>query len=113
MESKLVSKMTPEATDRFAKFFYANPCPMSVSRVRDGYFIDVNDSFARLTGYAREELLGRTSRDVNLWPTPQSRPQIIDQLLQHRTVRDMEITLRAREGQLYVVLLSAEIIDIE
>lgn len=113
MESKLISESASQAAERFAKFFYANPCPMCVTRMRDGCFLDVNDSFARFIGYTRADLLGHTSLEVNFWPRAQARAQVVETLIQQRAIRDLEITLRARGGQLYVMLLSAEIIAID
>ncbi len=53
--------------ERFAKAFRASPIPIAISRKSDGRIIEVNDSWIRLFGYNREESLGRTAIELNLY----------------------------------------------
>ena len=55
--------------ERFAQAFQASPACLLMMRLEDGRLIDVNDSFERLTGFAREEALGRTPLELGLWAT--------------------------------------------
>ncbi len=43
---------------------------IAVSQMSDGKYIDVNTAFLRLVGYEREEVIGRTSKELNLWADP-------------------------------------------
>ena len=49
--------------ERFARAFKANPQPMSLTTLSESRFVDVNDSFLEVSGYTREEVIGRTSLD--------------------------------------------------
>ena len=39
----------------------ASPVIISVSRLEDGQFLEVNPTFLRIGGWTREEVIGRTS----------------------------------------------------
>jgi two-component system cell cycle sensor histidine kinase/response regulator CckA len=54
--------------ERFAKAFDASPLPMAIQSCADGRFLDANQSFLDLTGYDSGELIGRSARDLRLWP---------------------------------------------
>ena len=58
-----------EATERFDRLFHANPALMAVSTVGEGAaFVEVNDAWLRATGYSREEVIGKTSAALGLFP---------------------------------------------
>ena len=59
-----------KAEDRFQKAFNANPEPISITTFREGRYVDVNDSFLRMLGYRREEMIGHTSKELNFWSSP-------------------------------------------
>jgi len=50
-----------DSDQQFSVAFYQSPCLMGITRVEDGLIIDVNDAFIRVSGYARDELVGRTT----------------------------------------------------
>src|SRR5688500_2872364 len=50
-----------ESEERFAKVFRANPQPMVITTLKEGRFVDMNESAMTLTGYTREEIIGQTS----------------------------------------------------
>ncbi|HXG64863.1 MAG TPA: PAS domain S-box protein, partial [Blastocatellia bacterium] len=98
--------------ERFYKAFYASPQPMSISTVKEGRFIEVNDAFLAANGYTREELIGRTSLELGLWVDPQDRAEMARLLAQQGEVRNREYRFRMKNGDIRVFLLSAEIITI-
>ena len=101
-----------KAEDRFQKAFHANPEPISISTVSDGCFIDVNESFLRLTGYRRDEIIGRTSIDLNIWARPDDHIKLIDALTNKIPVRDSEIRFHTKSGRERMGLQSAEVIEL-
>src|SRR5262249_37104278 len=60
-----------QAEERFAKSFKANPQPMSLTRLEDGLYLDVNESFLAMSGYTREEVVGHTSIELKVWAPPE------------------------------------------
>ena len=102
-----------KSEERFGKAFRANPQPMSLTAASDGRYIDVNDSFLNMSGYLREELIGHTSLELNVWETPESRARFINQLQERGSVVNVETRFRTRNGSLRVLLSSAEQLDID
>jgi len=100
------------AEETFRKAFNANPEPITIAALPEGRFIDVNDSFLRVTGYAREEVIGRTSRELNFWARPEDRATFVEKLKKQGSVRDLEITFRTKSGEIREAVDSAETIDV-
>lgn len=94
------------AEDRFEKVFLASPIPISVSRFEDGRLLDVNPAFAESLGYSREELVGRTSRELGIWKSWNDREDMIRRLRQDGVVRDLETGYRSRDGRTGTALCS-------
>jgi PAS domain S-box-containing protein len=97
--------------ERFAKAFNANPHPMSLATLDEGRIIEVNDSFVELTGYARPELIGRTSVDL-IWEMPLTKADLIQRVRDRGVVRDLEAIIRTRSGASRIVLLSSLLVEI-
>jgi two-component system, cell cycle sensor histidine kinase and response regulator CckA len=101
-----------KAEERFYKAFYANPEPITIARLEDGMYIDVNDSFLRVTGCRREDVIGRTSVDLNFWERADDRALMLKALEKNGSIRDAEITFLTKSGEQRIGLNSAEIIEI-
>ncbi len=97
--------------ERFAKAFNANPHPMSLATLDEGRVIEVNDAFVELSGYARPELIGRTSVEF-LWEMPLARAELLEQARERGVVRNLEAKIRTRSGAFRVVLLSSLVVEI-
>lgn len=102
-----------KAEERFYKAFHANPEPITVARLEDGVYIDVNDSFLRVTGCSREDVIGRTSLDLNFWERADDRALMLKALEKNGSIRDAEITFLTKSGEQRVGLNSAEIVEIQ
>ncbi len=50
---------------------------MTITSLRDGRFVDVNKSFEKQSGYAREEVIGRTAYELGLWADDADLPDIL------------------------------------
>jgi PAS domain S-box-containing protein len=92
--------------ERFQKIYQTTPDAMGISRISDGSYVDVNEGFLRLTGYARAEVLGHGSLDLGLWDEPAQRAQLFEEFARAGLVDSMEITVRRKDGQLLSGLLS-------
>ena len=101
-----------KAEERFYKAFNATPEPITIATFRDGRFIDVNESFLRVTGCGRDEVIGRTSLELRFWERAEDRTELVKALEKHGSVRDWEITFLTKSGEQRIGLNSAEIIEI-
>ncbi len=55
-----------EAEDRFESAFNANPAPAIICRLSDRRYVRVNQGFLEMTGHARQDLIGRSIRDLDI-----------------------------------------------
>ncbi len=100
------------AEETFRKAFNANPDPIAIATIPEGRYIDVNESFLRVTGYSREEAIGRTSGDLNFWERPEDRTRFVEMVGKEGSVRELETTFRTKSGEIRMALNSAELIDV-
>ncbi|HTZ46278.1 MAG TPA: PAS domain S-box protein [Verrucomicrobiae bacterium] len=95
-----------------ATAFFNSPDAFSINVFANGPYLEVNDGFARLTGYTREEVLGKTPREMNLWVDMDRRDQVLAALLRSSHVRDFEFRFRNKSGQIRVGQMSASVIEL-
>jgi diguanylate cyclase (GGDEF)-like protein/PAS domain S-box-containing protein len=84
-----------------------------ISRMSDGTYIDANMTFLETIGYQREEIIGRTSLELELWTDPTARQRIIDLLNLDGSARDFQTQYRRKGGEPIWVLISSSVIEIE
>ncbi|RIX46776.1 MAG: PAS domain S-box protein [Rhodocyclales bacterium GT-UBC] len=99
-----------ELQERFEVAFNASPAAISLSSVENGIYLDVNEQYATMLGWECNDLLGRSSLEVNLWPTQTDREQWRKELEATGRLRDYQTTWLHRNGQRVEISLSAEII---
>ncbi|MFH1033022.1 MAG: PAS domain S-box protein [Pseudomonadota bacterium] len=98
-----------QSEEKFAKVFMASPMWVSVTTLEEGRFLEVNEAFSRVTGYTRQEVLGRTSPELGFWPDPaRDRKTMLEALRRKGHLRDHETRMRFKDGQEHQVLWSAE-----
>jgi PAS domain S-box-containing protein len=102
-----------QSEEKFSKSFRSSPTLMSITTVKEGRFIEVNDAFLEASGYSRKELVGNTSEKLGLWVNPAERDEAIDILQKEGIVRNREIRIQPRSAEVLSVLWSAEKIEIE
>jgi PAS domain S-box-containing protein len=98
---------------KFAIAFKASPSLMALSTPEDGRYLEVNGAFVDITGYSREEAIGRTSIDLGLWSNPGDRIELRGRLASQGSVRNFETRIRIRSGESRDVLMGADIVEIE
>lgn len=84
---------------QFVAAFRLTPDFMSISRARDGRYVEVNAAFERFTGYRRDEVIGKTSVEIGLWHDPAERTALIAALERDTEVRDFHVHLCNGQGQ--------------
>jgi len=99
--------------EMFTKAFRSSPDAITISTLAGGRYLEVNDGYSRLFGWRREEVLGKTTRELGIWPEPADREKLKSRLLDQGCVHQMEVTLRVKSGQLRTFLLSADVIELD
>ncbi len=101
-----------ESEEKFSKAFRASPHGMSISETETGRFVEINDGYCQIYGYRHEEMLDHTSLELQIWEDPRERARFVEDLKRDGVVRNHEARTRTRAGELKLVLLSAEPIDL-
>jgi len=111
-ERKRAETALRQSEERFSKAFQANPAAMVITRMSDGYVIDVNESYEKIYGYRREELLGKTKLNLDIFDDFVERQKIFEQLHEYGSIRSYETKLKTKSGEFRDVLFSLEIVEI-
>jgi formate hydrogenlyase transcriptional activator len=109
-DRKLADEALRASKERFAKAFAATPDCIALSDFETG-ILEVNARFESLTGYTREEIIGRTIADLGLI-APEGREVFLRLLRQHGKLHDYELQLRRKDGAILTALISAEILEV-
>ncbi len=107
-----VNQHLVESEEKFFKAFNINPAIMSLSTIEDARIYEVNEAFLRSFGYERDEVIGKTAYDLNLYVSFKQRDLIIDFIKRDGFVRNFEIEARAKSGVVRIGLFSADFISI-
>jgi PAS domain S-box-containing protein len=106
------SEHAHETEEKFQLAFNASPAAISIATLDKGRYIEINDSFCRISGYKRDEVIGHTRGELRLWADPTERDRLIAILERESRVQDYEFRVRRKSGEIIVMRTSAEQIEI-
>jgi PAS domain S-box-containing protein len=98
--------------EKFSTVFRSSPDWIAISTLEDGRFIDVNDAFLKITGFSREEAIGRTSVELGMWVDAGERAKMVEMLRRDGVIKDQETKYRLKSGEVRIMLRSAELVEI-
>ena len=110
-EFKKSSLALEESEGKYRAAFYTSPDAVNINTI-EGVFVDINEGFTNLTGYKSEEVIGRSSLEVNIWAKPEQREQLIKVLNEQGQVENLEALFRLKDGTIKTGLMSARIIKL-
>jgi PAS domain S-box-containing protein len=94
----------------FTEFMANNPTAIVLVGLSDGVIFDVNSAYERLLLYSREELVGRTIRDLGIWEDASHRLHYIEALSISGAVEGYACRLRRKDGQVRDMVLNGSIV---
>jgi PAS domain S-box-containing protein len=95
-----------ESQYKFSSIFRQAPMPLTLVRIETGEFIDVNDCWLDQFGFTREEIIGRTSIEMNMWIDVEDRQFIFKQIRETGAVSRLEVKQRTKDGRVLICELS-------
>ncbi|MBW8016617.1 MAG: PAS domain S-box protein [Planctomycetes bacterium] len=98
--------------DKFSKAFHRSPDSIAVTSIESGRFMEVNKGFEEMSGYSRDEVIGKTTLDINLWQNPDERKAMLKEFSVKGSIRDYEIQGVCKNGDIRELLISCELIEI-
>lgn len=106
---KKTEMLLRESEEKYAKAFYSNSAGMAITTI-DGKIIEVNNAYANITGYKREELLGKTVLDLNIISV-EERDSVLKRLNAGSPIYNEEREIRTKTGKKETVLYTVEFIE--
>lgn len=101
-----------ESEARFSTIFHASPIGINLFRISDGCSVNANDAFLELIGYPREELIGHSAAEFDLFVDTEARRAWLETLRSTGKVRGVDAQLRRKSGEIRDALASIDIIEI-
>jgi PAS domain S-box-containing protein len=100
------------AEQRFEKAFGANPAPALICRLSDLRYIKVNRGFLEMTGYASDNVVGRSAYELDVLDRAENRDRAIELLVAGETIPQMQAELRVADGSSKLVVVAGQPIEI-
>ena len=111
-EHKKAEESLRESEEKYSKAFLTAPYAITITRAKDGKFIEVNDTFTAITGFSREEATSDSSVGLKLWVDPEDRKRVVSALLKGSEVTGLECQFNKKNGDTLTGLISAQIINL-
>jgi PAS domain S-box-containing protein len=111
-ERKRAEETLKISEERFFKIFNSSPNAILLSTIKDGRLLDINESGAKMFGWQRQEMVGRTAEELNLWINSGDRKTMLSILQENGIVRDLEIDCLRKSGEIFKGSISVDLIEI-
>jgi len=102
-----------QSQEKFSKAFHCNPSPMSITTLKEGRYIEVNDAYLKATGYKQNEIIGRSVHELGIWSVPEKRVFMLKQIKEQGSIRGFESEIRIKSGEIRTFIISGEIINLD
>jgi len=99
--------------DRYRTTFETSPDGVLIARAEDGKIVEVNPAFLETLQFTRDEVIGRTSTDLDIWADESDTVRVAEALHEQAACRDMEVRLRRKNGEVFWGQLSASFADFD
>jgi PAS domain S-box-containing protein len=98
--------------ERFSLVFRSSPQAIQMTRQRDARILEVNDTWEAVFGYTRAEAVGRTASELGMYVAPLDRERMLGLLDAGHPIRDYEVELLTRSGEVRQVTIDAELVEV-
>ncbi|HTM15505.1 MAG TPA: EAL domain-containing protein [Terracidiphilus sp.] len=103
----------PIKENRYRSAFETSPDGVLIARSEDGKIVDANPAFLQIMHFNLEEVIGRTSVDLNMWADDGDSRKVAEALQEEEVCRDLEVRLRRKKGEVFWAQLSASFAEVE
>jgi PAS domain S-box-containing protein len=105
-DRKKAEEALRQSEQHLSTVFHSSPTGIFITRLSDGLFLDVNEAFLQVIGYSKDEVIGHTSPELNIWINPEDREQMVNILREQGHTENREIKLRHKSGEIVDLLSS-------
>ncbi len=108
----LAKEKAEENEIKFKAAFFTNPDAVNINKM-NGEYVEINEGFTHLTGYTKDDVIGKLSSEINIWSIPKDRQKLINALRKFGIIENLESMFRTKNGNLIPALMSAKIITLK
>jgi PAS domain S-box-containing protein len=112
-ERKQMEEVLRTSEEKFRKVFLTSPDSININRLSDGMYVSINDGFTAITGYTENDVIGKTSLELNIWTDPLDRQKMVEKLRTQGEFKNLEARFRTKDGRIIDGVMSASIIEID
>lgn len=112
-ERRQAEERLRQSEEKFSQLFRLSPDAIVLLHVDSGRLVDVNDSFVTISGYSREETLGRTLQELGVYRNPAEREEIYSRLKRDGTLRDYEFEALHKDGSTVFCSMTCQTLEID
>ena len=102
-----------EAKEHFELIFNTGPDAALITRLHDGHFMDINEGFTALTGFTREDIIGKSTLSINIWKNSADHQKVIKELSEKGFCENFEAVFQRKDGGETSGIISAKIITLQ
>jgi diguanylate cyclase (GGDEF)-like protein/PAS domain S-box-containing protein len=110
-KQKIFKQQLKASEEKFSRAFYLSPDTITIAKV-DGTYIEVNEGFTEMSGFTKEEAIGKNSVDLGIWLDPQDRIRLMEEQKKQGELRNMEVRFRHKDGHILYCQVSANLLTI-
>ncbi len=111
-EEKTLRRALTSSEEKFRRAFQTSPDSIALNRL-DGTYVEINAGFCHILGYSPEEVIGKTSHELNIWKDTKDRDKLITALQETGLVENMEAEFVCKDKSIATGLMSAVLLEID
>lgn len=111
-EEYIAQQKLEQNEKKFRLIFETSPDSITISRVEDGLLLDFNLGFCQLSGYDREEAIGKTSTELDIWYNENQRDEILNRIKSNKPIDNYEVNFRKKNGEIIICYVSSRVLNI-
>lgn len=101
-----------ESEEKFSKAFRSSPFSLTISELSTGRYVEVNEGFERVSGYSRDEVIGKRSSDIGIWMSSADREDLVARVRRDGYFRNVQVGFRRRDGTEVSTLCNGELLEL-
>ena len=109
----LAERALGEREEKYGQAFHTNQDSISINRLSDGRYVEVNEGHTKLMQYEEAEIIGKTSVEINVWDDQADRERFVEELRRKGRVENFEAKFRKKDGSKFIGLMSASMINLD
>ncbi|MHC1774551.1 MAG: PAS domain S-box protein [Lentimicrobium sp.] len=109
-EKKVSLENLMRSEEIFSKAFKLHPGMVGISTLKEGKYIEINRHFTEILGWERHEVIGKSSVELGIYADFKQRAEMLSLIEKNGSVKDFEVKLRTRSGDIRTGLFSSETI---